>query len=75
MDIGEAELAALVTEGHPLVVDAAQVQDGGLVIVDMDAVAGDVPGEIVGGAMDMACLHPATSHPEAEGMAEMVAEG
>ena len=65
VDVGEAELAALVAVGHALVVDAAKVQDGGLVVVHMDRVAGDVPGEVIGGAVDMAALHAAAGHPQA----------
>ena len=36
MHVGEAELAALEAEGEPLVVDAEQVQDGGLKVMHMD---------------------------------------
>jgi len=40
MHIGEAEAAALVLVGEFRVVDAQQVQDGGLQVVDVDR-AGD----------------------------------
>ena len=40
--------------GEPLVVEAQQVQDRGVEIVDMDRVFDDVVGEIVGLAVDRA---------------------
>jgi hypothetical protein len=41
-------LAALVAEGEAGVVDAAEVQERSLHVVDVDRVLGDVPGEVVG---------------------------
>ena len=46
--VGQAEVAALESEGEPFVVDAEQVQDRGLEVVDVDRVAGDVHAEVVG---------------------------
>ena len=40
MDVGEAELAALVAESEPFVVDAEEMEDGGVEIVDVDGVPG-----------------------------------
>jgi hypothetical protein len=41
--------------------------------VDVDGVFGDVPAELVGGAMDVARLHAAAGEPPGVGAAEMVA--
>ena len=48
MDVGEPEVAPLVAEGELGVVDAEQVQDRGLEVVDVDRVLGDVVAEVVG---------------------------
>jgi hypothetical protein len=59
VDVGEAILAALVAEGEAGVIDAAEMHDGGLHVVHMDAVGGNVPGEIVGSAdFAAACGYP-----------------
>ena len=42
VDIRQAEVAALMTEGQFLVVDAHQVQDGGIQIMHVNGVLGDV---------------------------------
>ena len=54
--IGQAVVAARVAVGEPLVVDAEQVQDRGLQIVDVDGVLDDVVAEVVGAAVDVAAL-------------------
>ena len=48
MDVGEAELAALVAEGEAFVIDAEEVEDGGVEVVDVDGVFGDGVAEFVG---------------------------
>ncbi len=48
MDVGQAEVAALEPVGQLRVVDAEQVQDRGLEVVDVDRVLGDVVAEVVG---------------------------
>ena len=48
MDVGQAEVAAGVAVGEPLVVQAEQVQDRRLQVVDVDRVLGDVEAEVVG---------------------------
>lgn len=42
MDIGEAEVAALVTVGESLVVDAQKVEESGVQVVDVHRVLHDV---------------------------------
>ncbi len=46
--IRQAEVAAGVVEGQLLVVEAQQVQDRRLEVVDVDGVLGDVEAEVVG---------------------------
>ena len=53
MHVGQAEVAALELVGQPGVVDAQQVKDGGVQVVDLDRVADDVVREIVGLAVDV----------------------
>ena len=47
-DVGQAEVAALEAVGQPLVVDAEQVQDRGVQVVDVDGVLDGVVAEVVG---------------------------
>ncbi len=48
MHVGEAEVAALEAEGELLVVEAEQVQDRGVEVVDVDAVFDGAEAELVG---------------------------
>ena len=50
VDVGEAEVAALGSVGEAGVFDAHEVEDGGVEVVDVDGVFGDVVAEVVGGA-------------------------
>ena len=52
VDVGQAEVAALEAEGEPLVVEAEQVQDRGLQVVDVDLVLDGAEAELVGLAED-----------------------
>ena len=54
VDVSKAELAALVAEGEALVVDAEEVQQGGVEVVDVDGIFGDGVSEFVGLAVDVA---------------------
>ena len=64
-NVGQAEVAALVAVGEPLVVDAQQVQHRGVQVVDVDEVVDGVVAELVGRAVGDARLEcrrrPATS--------------
>ena len=63
--VGQAEVAAGVAVGELLVVEAQQVQDRGVQVVDVDLVLHGLEAELVGGAVDVAALarrrRPATS--------------
>ena len=52
--VGEAEVAALEAVGELLVVEAEQVQDGGVQVVDVDLALDDAEAEFVGRAVDVA---------------------
>ena len=51
MDVGQSTLGAVVVEGQLLVVEAEQVQDGGVEIVDGGDVFDGLVAEVVGGAV------------------------
>ena len=48
MHVGQAEVAALEAEGELRVVEAEQVQDRGVQVVNVDAVLDGVEAEVVG---------------------------
>ena len=59
LDPGELEVEALELVGEALVVDAEEVEHGGVEVVDGDGVPGDVVAEVVGGAPGGAALDAA----------------
>ncbi len=63
MDVSETEAAALIFPGQFLVVDAQQVQQGGLEVVYMHGVFHDVVAEGVGGSVDGTRPRSPTRHP------------
>ena len=86
--VGEAEVAALVLVGELRVVDAQQVQDRGLQVVDVDGaggelvfggldrvavVVGDVVAVVVGAAVGEAGLDAAAGQPDGEAARVVVA--
>ena len=73
MHIGEAEVAALIAEGQALVVESEQIQHGGVEVVRVDRVFGDVEAEIVGLAVNGARFDAATGHPHGVGVFVVVA--
>ena len=54
-------------------VEAEEVQQRGVEIVDVDGVAGDVPAEVVGGAVNVSGVDAAARHPDRETARMMVA--
>src|SRR5262249_54722194 len=65
-DVGEAVIPALVLVGQPLVVDAEQVEDRGMEVVDVDAVGRDAVAEGVRRAEGDARLDPTAGRPDGE---------
>ena len=72
MHIREAVLAALELESEAFVVDAEQMHDCGLEVVDVDFVAGDFEAEVVAGAVGVAGFEAAPGHHHGEDIGEMV---
>ncbi len=67
VNIGEAHITAAVTEGELRVVDAQQVQHGGVQIVDGHFVLHDFVAVIVGRPEGRAAFDAAAGHPHREG--------
>src|SRR4051794_14691146 len=64
---------AVVIERQPLMVDAEQVQDGGVEIVNGHRVLGDLITHLVGGTVADPFLQASARQPASEGMLMMVA--
>ena len=75
MDVGEAEVAAAVAVGEAGVVEAHLVQDGGVQVVDVDAVFDGDEAEVVGGAVGQAAAEAAAGEPHGEAEGVVVAAG
>ena len=73
VNIGQAVAAALEFVGESFVIDSQQVQERGVEVVDVQAIAGDVVAEFVGLAVHDAGLHAAAGHPNAEAAGMMIA--
>src|SRR5579883_2314460 len=72
-DVGEAVVAPLVLVGQPLVVDAQEMEDCGVEVVDVDAVGRDAVAEGIRRAKGDARLDPATGRPDGEASGVVVA--
>ena len=73
VDVGQAEVAAVVAEGELFVIQAQQVEDGGVEIVMRDAVLDGVHAELVGGAVGDPRLDATARHPHGEAVMVMAA--
>src|SRR5262249_58512043 len=71
--VGQPALDAVVVERQALVIDAEQVQDGGVKIVDIDRVLGGLPADVVGRSVSDAVFQPGACQPDAEGVGIVVA--
>src|SRR5262249_9672351 len=67
--VGQAVVAAAVAIGQAGVVDAHQMQDGGVQVVDVDLVPHRVPAVLVGGAVDQAAADAPAGQPHREAAA------
>ena len=70
---GETVIKALVLHGEPFVVQAEAVEDGGLEVVDMDGIAGNVVAQLVCLADDVPRLHAPARQPHGERKRMMIA--
>lgn len=73
MHVGQAEVSTAVAVGQSLVVQAHQVQDRGVEIVNVDGILGGHVAELVGVAVGEPTLHAASREPHREASAVMIA--
>ena len=73
MHVGQAEVAAGVAIGELLVVEAQEVQDRRVQVVNVDAIFDGVPAEFVGRPVRPPRLHAAAGQPHREAERMMVA--
>lgn len=73
MNVGEAEVAASVTEGEPLVIEAKQVEERGVEIVNVDFVFDGLKAEFVGRPVDVAAPNTTARQPHGEPVMIVVA--
>ena len=71
--VGQAEVAAGVAVGQPLVIEAQQVQDRRVQVVDVDLVLDGVVAVVVGRAVAEAALDAAAGQPHREALRVVVA--
>src|SRR4051812_29926403 len=72
-NVCEPELAPLEQVSQLQVVNAQQVQDGGLQVVDVNAAFGHIKAEVVRTAVDVAALDATAGHPHGKDAAVVVA--
>jgi hypothetical protein len=73
MDVGEAVVAALEAVGEPGVVEAEQVQRGGVEVVNVNWVFDDVIAEVIRFTDDLPAFHAGSGHPDAVAARVMIA--
>ena len=64
VDIGQPKVPALVLVGEALMVDSKQVHDGGVKVVHVDAILGDIVRVFVGMSMRITWLGSTSGHPD-----------
>lgn len=72
-DVRQPVVAACVAVRELFVIDAQQVQDCGLEIVDMDWILGNVEAKIIGRSMSVTGFDAATGQPYTKSLRMMVA--
>lgn len=72
MHVGESELTALVPVSESLVINAEQVQDRCLPIVNVDGVFDDIIAEVIRLPIGDAGFNTAANHPGAVGRTEVI---
>ena len=63
VDVGQAEVAPGMTIGQPFMVDAKQMENGRLKIMNSDEVLGDVEAHLVAGTVNHTATNPGTGKP------------
>ena len=75
MHVGQAVFAALVAEGQAFVIEAQQVQHGGVEVVCVDWISRDAETELVGFAVGDSAADAASGQPHCVGVFVVVAAG
>src|SRR5262249_50251125 len=75
VDVRQAEIAAVVVIGQPQVVEAEQVQNRRVQVVNRDALDGRPVPDLVGFAVVDSALHSPARHPGGEGVWVVIASG
>ncbi len=73
--VRQANIQPLELTHQPVMVEAEQVQNGGVQVVDVDRVFDRRPTDVVGAADHLPTFDAAAGHPKAEGVRVMVAAG
>ena len=73
MDIGEAHVAATPAHGEAFVVDADQVQHGGVEVVDFDLVLNGSVAPFIGGTIGHAAFDASAGHPDGKALGIVIA--
>ena len=74
-DVGEAEVAAVVEVSEAFVIEAEEVQNGGVEIVGVHGVDAGFETDLIGGAVGDAAFHAAAGEEGGEGPVVMFAPG
>ena len=72
VDIGEAVVAPLEFVGEPLVIDAQEMKQGGLEVVNVNGVFCDVKADVIGLAVSDAWFDSSARHPDRESVGVVV---
>lgn len=75
IDIRQAVVATLMEVGQSRVIHAHQVEDGGVEVVDMDAIGDGGEAEFVGFAVGLASLDFPACHPHGEAIRVVISTG
>src|SRR5687768_10192718 len=73
VNVGEAEVAARVTVGETLVIEAEQMENGGVEIVDVNRIFDCFEAEFVGGPVDCSPFDPTAREPNGKAVRIVIA--
>lgn len=65
-DIGESVVATGMAEGESLVVEAKQMQHGGMQVMDVHLIFDRSKSEVIGGSVSLTATYTATGEPHGE---------
>lgn len=75
VDICEAEIASGEAVCEPGVVEAEELEDGGMEVMDVNGFVDGGEAEVIGCAVDITALHAAARHPHGEAIVVVIAPG